>query len=79
MKLNKRNPKNFTDKPYDNGAIGVIASMATIGFAAGAAIGISAEIPGLIIGAAIGAAVGVVSGLIIAEEMAHPTPIQAYK
>ena len=65
-------PKNHTDHPFDNGAIGAIASAASAGVAAGAAIGAAAELPGLVIGAAVGGVVGAVSGLLVAEEMDHP-------
>jgi hypothetical protein len=62
-----------TEHPFDNGAIGAIASVATIGTAIGAAIGIAAELPGLLIGAAVGGAVAAVGGLMVVEEIEHPT------
>jgi outer membrane lipoprotein SlyB len=74
VKIKEIKPENHTEQPYDNGAIGAIASMASAGVGVGAAIGIAAELPGLLIGAAIGGAVGAVSGLLVAEEMEHPAP-----
>lgn len=78
-KIKEIKPENHTDHPYDNGAIGAIASVASVGVAVGAAIGIAAEIPGLLIGAAIGGTVCALGGLIVAEEMEHPTPIETQK
>lgn len=79
-KIKKTKPENHTDHPYDNGAIGAIASVASAGVAVGAAVGVAAaELPGLLIGAAIGGAVGVVGSLIVTEEMEHPTPMHTYK
>ena len=79
-KIKQVTPENHTDHPYDNGAVGVIASVASVGVAVGAAIGVvAAEIPGLLIGAAIGGTVSAVGSLIVAEEMDHPTPIHTYK
>jgi hypothetical protein len=72
-------PENHTDHPYDNGAIGAIASVASVGVAVGAAIGIAADLPGLLIGAAIGGTVGAIGSLIIAEEMDHPVIIPPKK
>ncbi|MBY0428716.1 MAG: hypothetical protein K2Q32_05805 [Alphaproteobacteria bacterium] len=69
-------PENHTDHPYENGAVGAIASVAAIGTALGAAIGIAAELPGLLVGAAIGGTAATVGGLLIAEEMGHPTPVK---
>lgn len=63
---------NHTDKPYDNGAIGAIGSVASAGVAVGASLGVAAGISGLLVGAAIGGAVGAVGSLIVAEEMDHP-------
>ncbi len=71
--------ENHTEHPYDNGAIGAIASLASTGAAVGAAFGISAEVPGLIIGAAIGGAVGALAGLMVAEKMDHPALIPPKK
>ena len=65
-------PENHTDHPYDNGAIGAIASVASAGFAVGAALGVAAELPGLLIGAAIGGTIAAVGGLMVADEMDHP-------
>lgn len=64
--------ENHTDHPFDNGAIGAIASVASAGVAVGASLGVAAGLPGLLVGAAIGATVGAVGGLIVAEEMDHP-------
>ncbi len=68
-------PENHTDHPFDNGAIGAIASVASAGVAVGAAIGAVAGLPEIIIGAAIGGTVGAVGSLIVAEEMDHPVLI----
>lgn len=72
-------PENHTDHPFDNGAIGAIASVASAGVAVGAAIGAAAGLPQLLIGAAIGGTVGAVGSLIVAEEMDHPTVIPPKK
>ena len=79
VKMKKIKPKNHTDHPFDNGAIGAIASVASVGVAVGAAMGIAAELPGLLIVAAIGGAVGAVSGLLVAEEMDRPEMIPSKK
>lgn len=71
-KIKEIKPENHTDHPFDNGAVGAIASVASIGVGVGAALGIAAELPGLLIGAAVGGAVATVGGLIVAEEMEHP-------
>ena len=71
-KMKQVTPENHTDHPFDNGAIGAIASVASAGVAVGAAIGSAAAIPGMIVGAAIGGTVGAVGSLIVAEEMDHP-------
>jgi hypothetical protein len=68
-------PVNHTDHPYDNGAIGAIASVASAGVAVGAAIGAAAALPGMIVGAAIGGTVAAVGSVIVAEEMDHPAVI----
>ena len=73
-KTKETKPENHTDHPYDNGAIGAIASVTSAGVAVGAALGIAAELPGLLIGAAIGGTVGAIGSLIVAEEMDHPLP-----
>ena len=72
-------PENHTDHPYDNGAIGAIASVASAGAAVGAAIGSAAAFPGMMVGAAIGGTVGAVGSLIVAEEMDHPEIIPTKK
>lgn len=74
--IKKAKSNNHTDHPYDNGAIGAIASVATICTVLGAAIGVAAEPPGLLVGAAVGGTLATAGGLIIAEEMEHPTPVQ---
>ncbi|MFO0389397.1 MAG: hypothetical protein ACK502_06735 [Alphaproteobacteria bacterium] len=71
--------ENHTDHPFDNGAIGAIASVASAGVAVGAAIGSTAAIPGMIVGAAIGGTVGAVASLIVAEEMDHTALIPPKK
>jgi len=78
-KMKQVTPENHTDHPYDNGAIGAIASVASAGVAVGAAIGSAAAIPGMILGAAIGGTVGAVGSLIVAEEMDHPVVIPPKK
>jgi hypothetical protein len=64
---------NHTDHPYDNGAVGAIASLASVGIAAGAAVGVAAEIP--LVGAAIGGMACIIGGLMVTEEMDHPTAL----
>ena len=71
-KIKKVALENHTDHPFDNGAIGAIASVASAGVAVGAAIGSAAAFPGMMVGAAIGGTVGAVGSLIVAEEMDHP-------
>ncbi len=71
-KIKEIKPENHTDHPYDNGAIGAIASAASAGVALGASLGIAAGLPGLIAGAAIGATVGAVGALAVTEEMDYP-------
>ncbi|MFZ4761811.1 MAG: hypothetical protein ACOYK8_03230 [Alphaproteobacteria bacterium] len=78
-KIQEITPENHTDHPYDNGAVGAIASLASVGIAVGAALGIAAELPGLLIGAAIGGSVGTIGGLMVAEEMEHPKTIPPKK
>ncbi len=72
-------PVNHTDHPFQNGAIGAIASVASAGVAVGAAIGSAAALPGIIVGAAIGGTVGAVGSLIVAEEMDYPDVIPPKK
>ncbi|MFZ4125593.1 MAG: hypothetical protein ACOYJ2_05935 [Rickettsiales bacterium] len=74
-KMTEKTPINHTDHPFDNGAIGAIASVASVGVAVGAAIGLTAELPVLMIGAAIGGTVGAVGGLFVAEKMDQPAPV----
>jgi hypothetical protein len=64
--------ENHTDHPFDNGAIGAIASVASAGAAVGAAVGTAAALSGLLIGAAIGGTMGALGSLMVAEEMEHP-------
>ena len=71
-KIKEVKPENHTDHPFDNGAIGAIASVASAGVAIGAALGVVAGIPEILIGAAIGGTVGAVGSLLVAEEMDHP-------
>jgi hypothetical protein len=71
-KIKEVKPENHTDHPFDNGAIGAIASVASAGVAIGAALGLAAELPGIIVGAAIGGTVGAVGSLLVAEEIDHP-------
>ncbi len=78
-RIKKIKPENHTDHPFDNGAIGAIASVATVGVVVGAAIGVIAELPGLLIGAAIGGTVGAIGGFIIAEEANHPVLLKNKK
>ncbi len=63
---------NHTDHPYDNGAVGAIASVASAGAALGTAIGMAAGLHGLLVGAAIGGTIGVLAAAAVAEEMEHP-------
>jgi uncharacterized membrane protein len=79
VRIKELEPENHTDQPYNNGAIGAVASAAAAGAAIGAALGIAAELPGLLVGTAIGGTVGAVGGLIIAEAMDHPTPVITVK
>ncbi len=60
------------DHPFDNGAIGVIGSVASAGVAVGASLGVAAGIPGLLVGEAMGGTVGALGSLIVAQEMDHP-------
>ncbi|MFZ4541750.1 MAG: hypothetical protein ACOYNL_08085 [Rickettsiales bacterium] len=79
VKAKEVTPENHTDHPYDNGAIGAIASVTSAGVAVGAALGVVAELPGLLIGAAIGGTVGAIGSLIVAEELDHPARIPPKK
>ena len=63
-KIKKLSLENHTNHPFDNGAIGAIASVASAGVA---------------VGAAIGGTVGAVGSLIVAEEMDHPALIPPKK
>jgi phage tail tape-measure protein len=78
-KMKQVTPENHTDHPFDNGAIGAIASVASAGVAVGAALGSAAALPGMLVGAAIGGTVGAVGSLIVAEEMDHPVLIPPKK
>lgn len=64
----KYNRTNHIDHPFDNGAIGVIGSVASAGVAVGASLGVAAGISGLLVGAAIGGTVGALGSLIVAQE-----------
>jgi H+/Cl- antiporter ClcA len=70
---------NHTKHPFDNGAIGAIASVASVSVAVGAAVGVASQLPGLLVGAAVGGAIGALGGLIVAEEMEHPAPTNLKK
>jgi len=70
--IKEKKPENHTDHPYENGAISAIASVASAGVVAGAAMGSAAGVPGLLIGAAIGGTAGALGSLAVAEEMNHP-------
>jgi hypothetical protein len=74
-KIKKIKLVNHTDHPFDNGAIGVTASVASAGVAVGAAVGAMTGPPGLLVGAAIGGAVATAGALAVAKEMDHPKSI----
>jgi hypothetical protein len=71
--------ENHTNKPYDNGAIGAIASVASVGVAMGAALGAVTQTPGLLIGAAIGGIVGALTGFTVTEGMGSHARTHARK
>ncbi len=75
VKFIDKKPQNHIDNPYENGAVGAIASVASAGVALGAGLGSAAGLPGLQIGAAIGGVLGLASGLMIAEHMDRPVAI----
>ena len=79
MKMKGKIIDNHTNHPFDNGAIGAIASLASAGFAVGAAVGSAAALPGVLIGAAIGGTAGAVGSLLVAEEMDHPDSALTHK
>lgn len=79
VKIKAIKSDNHTDHPFDNGAVGAIASLASVGVAMGAALGVGAELPGLLIGVAVGGTLGAVGGLIVAEEMDHPAHVSHLK
>ncbi len=74
-KVKRMQLENHTDHPYDNGAIGAIASVASAGAAIGTALGIAAGMSGLVVGAAIGGTVGALGAVVADEEMEHPDSI----